>query len=69
MEPTTPPASPKFLDRPLVREAIRIGIAVLVAFLASKGIKLPSETFPVAAVPGPAPVVVVNVPGHDGPAK
>lgn len=48
------PAAPRLLDNPLVRRAIDIAIAVALAWLASKGIRLPVEQ---QAAP---PVVVVN---------
>ena len=38
-----PKPAPKLLDNPWVKELIRIGVAVLISWLASKGIKLPAE--------------------------
>lgn len=60
MEPQTV-AEPKWYDRPFVKEAFRIAIAVGLAWLASKGIKLPGE------LPVHQPVVVVVGPGATTP--
>ncbi len=48
-EPTTP-APIKWYESPLVKRAIDIAIAVAVAWLASKGLKLPGETPPPVTV-------------------
>lgn len=48
------PAPPRLLDNPWVKEALRLAIAVGLAWLASKGIRLPAEQ------PTSPPVVVVN---------
>lgn len=65
----TPPAQPQPLtwwQRPAAKELLRIGIAVGLAWLAAKGIRVPGEVLPVQA----APVVVVNtLPAHAEPAK
>ena len=50
--PTPAAEQPKFLDRPIVKEAIRIGVAVLLAWLAANGIRVSDKPTP--------PVVVVN---------
>jgi hypothetical protein len=46
----TPAAEPKWYDRPAVKKLIEIGVIVLLAWLATKGIKLPGETLPPTVV-------------------
>lgn len=55
----TPTAPPKFLDSPLVKEGVRIAVAVLLAWLAAKyGVTVPTTPAPAPTAPA---VLVLNV--------